>query len=124
VGDFQDEGQQYVLRFQEKGRNSREIPVRHELECFILAYVEVAGIGGEAKDSPLFRTSNGRTKKLSVTAMTSKRICELVKRRLKDAGLPSRLSPHSFRVYVVPPVMWRSAATILEFQLAISGNAT
>ena len=26
--------------------------------------------------------------------------------------------------YVVPPVMWRSAATILEFQLAISGNAT
>ena len=29
-----------------------------------------------------------------------------------------------FRAYVVAPVMWRSAATILEFQLAISGNAT
>jgi integrase/recombinase XerD len=98
--------------------------VRHDLEGFILAYVEAAGIGGEAKDAPLFRMSNGRTKKLSRTAMTSKRTCELVKRRLKDAGLPERLSPHSFRVYVVPPVMWRSAATILEFQLTISGNAT
>ncbi|WP_074306048.1 tyrosine-type recombinase/integrase [Singulisphaera sp. GP187] len=33
--------------------------------------------------------------------MTSKSICELVKRRLKVAGLPSRLSPHSFRVAAV-----------------------
>jgi integrase/recombinase XerD len=124
LGDFQHDGQQYVLRFQEKGGKSREIPVRHDLEGFILAYVEAAGIGGDAKESPLFRMGNGRTRKLSGTAMTSKRICELVKRRLKDAGLPERLSPHSFRVYVVPPVMWRSAAAILEFQLAISGNAT
>jgi integrase/recombinase XerD len=97
LGDFQHDGQQYVLVFQEKGGKSREIPVRHDLEGFILAYVDVAGIGGDAKDTPLFRMGNGRTRKLSGTAMTSKRICELVKRRLKDVGLPSRLSPHSFR---------------------------
>ena len=36
-----------------------------------------------------------RTEKLTGNPLTSKRICELVKRRLKDAGLPSRLSPHS-----------------------------
>ena len=30
--DFQHDGQQYVLRFQEKGGKSREIPVRHDLE--------------------------------------------------------------------------------------------
>ena len=61
LGDFQHDGQQYVLRFQEKGGKSREIPVRHDLEGFILAYVEAAGIAGEAKDSPLFRATNGRT---------------------------------------------------------------
>jgi len=105
MGDFQDDGQQYVLRFQEKGGKSREIPVRHDLEGFILAYVEAAGIGGEAKESPLFRMGNGRTKKLSGTAMTSKRICELVKRRLRDAGLPSRLSPHSFRVTAITDLL-------------------
>ena len=65
LGDFQHDGQQYVLRFQEKGGKSREIPVRHDLEGFILAYVEAAGIAGEAKDSPLFRASNGRSRKLT-----------------------------------------------------------
>jgi integrase/recombinase XerD len=105
LGDFQHDGQQYVLRFQEKGGKSREIPVRHDLESFILAYVEAAGIGGDAKESPLFRMGNGRTRKLSGTAMTSKRICELVKRRLKDAGLPSRLSPHSFRVTAITDLL-------------------
>jgi integrase/recombinase XerD len=105
LGDFQHDGQQYALRFQEKGDKSREIPVRHNLEGFILAHVEAAGIGGDAKESPLFRMGNGRTKKLSGTAMTSKRICELVKRRLKDAGLPSRLSPHSFRVTAITDLL-------------------
>jgi hypothetical protein len=36
--------------FQEKGGKSREIPVRHDLDGFILAYVEAAGIAGDAKD--------------------------------------------------------------------------
>src|SRR5262249_51930893 len=35
--DFQHDGGQYMLRFQEKGGKSREIPVRHDLEGFILA---------------------------------------------------------------------------------------
>jgi integrase/recombinase XerD len=96
--DFQDEGTQYVLRFQEKGGKSREIPVRHDLEGDILAYVEAAGIAADAKDRPLFRSTMRRTKQLTANPLTTKAICELVKRRLKDAGLPSRLSPHSFRV--------------------------
>ena len=105
LGDFQRDGQQYVLRFQEKGGKSREIPVRHDLEGFILAYVDAAGIAGDAKDTPLFQASIGRTRKLSGKAMTSKRICELVKRRLKDAGLPERLSPHSFRVTAITDLL-------------------
>jgi len=97
--DFQFDGSQFVLRFQEKGGKSREIPVRHDLEGFIRVYIEAAGIAGDAKDSPLFRAAiNGTSKRLTDNPMTSKRICELVKRRLADAGLPSRLSPHSFRV--------------------------
>ena len=55
--DFQNEGKQYVLRFQEKGGKSREIPVRHDLERDIRAYLDAAGIAGEAKDRPLFRST-------------------------------------------------------------------
>jgi integrase/recombinase XerD len=105
LGDFQDDGTQYVLRFQEKGGRSREIPVRHDLEGIILAYVETAGIAGEAKDSPLFRASNGRSRTLTAKPLGTERICELVKRRLKDAGLPSRLSPHSFRVTAITSLL-------------------
>jgi len=79
--------------------------VRHDLERYILAYVEVAGTAAEAKDRPLFRASNGRTKKLTGGLLTSKRVCELVKRRLKDAGLPSRMSPHSFRVTAITDLL-------------------
>jgi integrase/recombinase XerD len=90
-----------VLRFQEKGGKSREIPVRLELQRDILAYLKTAGIEGEGKDRPLFRSAVGRTKTLTANALTTEQICELVKRRLKDAGLPERLSPHSFRVAAI-----------------------
>ena len=58
------------------------MPMRHDPEDFILGYVDAAGVAGDAKDTLLFQASNGRTRKLSGKAVTSKRICELVKRRL------------------------------------------
>lgn len=119
--DFQHDGSQYVLRFQEKGGKSREIPVRHDLEQFIRAYLGAAGLGGEAKDSPLFRASNGRTRKLAAGSLSSKRICELVKRRLKDAGLPLRLSPHSFRVTAITDLLTQGVP--LEDVQYLAGHA-
>ena len=47
--DFQHDGTQYVLRFSEKGGQSREIPVRHDLEGHIRAYLDAAGIGGRIR---------------------------------------------------------------------------
>ena len=94
-----------MLRFQEKGGKLREIPVRLELQRDILAYLKAAGIEEEADDRPLFRSAVGRTKKLTENALTTERICELVKRRLKDAGLPKRLSPHSFRVAAITDLL-------------------
>jgi integrase/recombinase XerD len=103
--DFQHDGEQYVLRFQEKGGKSREIPVRLELQRDILANLEVAGIGAENKDRPLFHSTIRKTEQLTGNALTTKDICNLVKRRLKDAGLPSRLSPHSFRVAAITDLL-------------------
>lgn len=44
-------------------------------------------------------------KKLTEKALTTEGICELVKRQLKDAGLPKRLSPHAFRVVVITDLL-------------------
>jgi site-specific recombinase XerD len=121
LGDFQHDGTQYVLRFQEKGGKSREIPVRHDLEGYIRDYLDVAGIAAEAKERPMFRSTLRRTGQLTGNAMTSKSICELVKRRLKDAGLPERLSPHSFRVSVVTDLL--SQGIPLEEVQYLAGHA-
>ena len=119
--DFQSDGTQYVLRFQEKGGKSREIPVRHDLEGNIRAYLDAAGIAGDAKERPLFRSTLRRTKQLTGNALTSKAICELVKRRLKDAGLPSRVSPHSFRVTAITDLLTQGVP--LEDVQYLAGHA-
>ena len=120
--DFQFDGVQFVMRFQEKGGKSREIPVRHDLEGFIRAYLEAAGISGEGKETPLFRAAvNGQARKLTGKAMDSRAVCDLVKRRLKDAGLPNRLSPHSFRVAAITDLLTQGVP--LEDVQYLAGHA-
>jgi site-specific recombinase XerD len=97
-----------VLRFSEKGGKSREIPVRHDLEGHIRKYLDSAGIATENKDRPLFRSSQGKTKRLTGNPLTTKDVCRMVKRRLKDAGLQLRLSPHSFRVTGITDLLTQS----------------
>ena len=63
--DYFDAGDQYCLRFTEKGGKSREIPVRHDLQQFLSSYLAAAGIASAAPDAPLFRTAVRRTKRLT-----------------------------------------------------------
>ncbi len=96
---------QYVLRFHEKGGKIREIPVRHDLSLFILEYLDAAGLHDEPKEAPLLRTAAGKTRRLTARAMTGEYVCGMVKRRLRAAGLPGRLSPHSFRVATITDLL-------------------
>ena len=49
-----------------------------------------------SKEAPLFRTAYRKTGTLTDKSMSGVDVCRMVKRRLCDAGLPARLSPHSF----------------------------
>ncbi len=40
--------------------------------------------------------------------MHANNICQMVKRRLRDASLPTRLSPHSFRVMTITDLLEQS----------------
>jgi site-specific recombinase XerD len=104
-GSFYHAGEQWMLHFEEKGGKSREIPVRHDLEQVIFAYLDAAGLRNAPKDAPLFRTAYLKTGRLTENAMYVVDVCRMVKRRLKDAGLPSRLSPHSFRVTTITDLL-------------------
>jgi hypothetical protein len=46
-----------------------------------------------------------KEKRLTNIPMTSKDKCRLVKRRLREAGLPPDLSPHSFRVTTITDLL-------------------
>jgi integrase/recombinase XerD len=69
--DFQHDGEQYVLPFQEKGGKSREIPVRLELQRGLLAYLAATDIAEDNIDRPLFRSTVRKTKQVTGNSLTT-----------------------------------------------------
>jgi integrase/recombinase XerD len=108
--DLIDDGRRCSLRFAEKGGKARTIPVREDLEKYLLEYLSVAAFKDESKESPLFRTAGGRKLALSAAAMNGVDICRMVKRRLKAAGLSTSASPHSFRACVATDLLSQNVA--------------
>jgi len=120
-GDFYDLGDQHCLRFNEKGGKSREIPVRHDLRQFIGDYLAAGEMDYSDKSKPLFRTTIRKTKKLTQNPMTAGDMARMVKRRMRDADLPPRLSPHSFRVTTITDLL--SQGVPLEDVQNLAGHA-
>lgn len=119
--DFYSLGDQHCLRFTEKGGMSREIPVRHDLQRFINEYLSAGCLEYSDNRSPLFRTTIRRSKKLTQNAMTAGDMARMVKRRLRKASLPPRLSPHSFRVATITDLL--SQGVPLEDVQNLAGHA-
>ena len=111
------DGTQYTLRFAEKGGKSREIPLRHDVEQVLLAYLKAADVA----EGPLFRTAVRKTKTLTRNAMTGIDICRMMKRRLRAAKLPGQYSPHSFRVTTVTDLLAQDVS--LEEVQYLAGHA-
>jgi site-specific recombinase XerD len=120
-GDFYDVGDQFCLRFTEKGGKSRELPVRHDLRQYIQEYIAAAKLEYSEKNTPLFRSTVRRTKQMTMNGMLPGDIGRMVKRRLHDAGLPSILSPHSFRAGTITDLL--SQGVPLEDVQNLAGHA-
>ena len=103
--DFFDAGDQYCLRFLDKGGKSREIPVRHDLQGFLFDYLDAASLRAAPDDSPMFRSVVSRTRMLTANGMTAGDMGRMVNRRMRDAELPSQLSPHSLRVATITDLL-------------------
>lgn len=103
--DFYETGDQFCLRFHEKGGKVREIPVRHDLQQALERYLDSSGLRYGEPNAPLFRSAVRRTRRLTQNGMTADDMARMVKRRLKDAGLSMRLSPHSFRVTTITDLL-------------------
>ena len=120
-GSLYNSGEQWMLHFDEKGGKSREIPVRHDLEQMLFEYIDAAGLRKAGNDTPLFRTAYRKSGHLTGTSMSGVDVCRMVKRRLRDAGLPTRLSPHSFRVTTITDLLEQGVP--LEDVQRLAGHA-
>ena len=80
-----------------------------------------AGIEDAPKETPLFRSALGKQKQLTARPLSANSMGLMLKRRLKDAGLPPVFSPHSFRVLVVTDLL--SQDVPLEDVQYLAGHA-
>jgi integrase/recombinase XerD len=109
-GSLQSDGTHWRLRFLEKNSKRRDIPVNSSFEHYLLDYMHIAGIDEAPAGSPLFRSADGKSGRLNALHLSGGDIGRMVKRRLLAAGLPTHLSPHSFRVAVATDLLKQSVA--------------
>jgi hypothetical protein len=120
VEDYYPSGKRFLLRFKEKGGKEKELPVHHKLEEILDQYLKATGLEKEP-ESPLFPTSIGKTGKLSRRPLVRTDAADMLKRRLKQAGLPAHYSPHSFRATGITNFLENDGT--LEAAQRIAGHA-
>ena len=96
VEDYYPNGKRWWVRLHEKGGKRHEMPAHHNLEAYLDAYIEAAGIrdGGKA---PLFRSAAGRAGTLTDKPMHRVDAWRMIQRRAGGLGLRVRIGCHTFR---------------------------
>ena len=80
----------------EKGGKRHAMPCHHNLEEYLTAYLDGAGLRGDPK-GPLFRTIGRGTGKLTRTVLPQANAYAMIRRRAAAAGIATKLGNHSFR---------------------------
>ena len=96
VKDVYQKRNRLWIRLHEKGGVEHEIPCHHNLETYLLDYIEAAGIGDEP-NTPLFRsiTKGGLVK---VSAPNRTNTWAMINRRVKAIGITTPgICNHTFR---------------------------
>ena len=104
----------------EKGGKEKELPVHHKLEELLDEYLQATGLGAEPS-SLLFPAALRNTGKLSRRPLRRTDAADMLKRRLKQAGLPAHYSPHSFRATGITNFLENDGT--LEAAQRIAGHA-
>jgi site-specific recombinase XerD len=96
VDDWYFQNRKWWVRLHEKGGKLHQMPAHHNLEDYLPAYIEAAGIGNE-KGTPLFRTARGKTQSLTDRRMTQSDVYMMIRRRAAGAGIKTLIGCHTFR---------------------------
>jgi integrase len=96
VEDVFTQNRRLWVRLREKGGKRHAMPCHHNLEEYLTAYLEGAGLCSDPK-GPLFRTIGRGTGKLTRTVLPQANAYAMIRRRAGAAVIETKLGNHSFR---------------------------
>jgi site-specific recombinase XerD len=96
VEDIFTQNRRLWVRLHEKGGKEHAMPCHHNLEAYLAAYIEGAGLAADPKGA-LFRTVGRGTVKLTDTPLPQSNAHAMIRRRAAAAGIATKLGNHSFR---------------------------
>ena len=96
VDDVYTQNRRLWARLREKGGKAHAMPCHHNLEEYLIAYLDGAGLRDDPK-GPLFRTIGRGTATLTRTVLPQANAYAMIGRRAAAASIKTRLGNHSFR---------------------------
>ncbi len=121
VEDVFTRGRRLWVRLQEKGGKAHAMPCHHNLEEYLHAYLDGAGIAGDGK-GPLFRTVGRGTARLTRTPLPQANAYAMIRRRAAAAGIETKVGNHSFRATGITAYL--NAGGTLENAAAMANHAS
>tara|TARA_R110000737_G_scaffold333449_1_gene351133 strand:- start:10966 stop:11922 length:957 start_codon:yes stop_codon:yes gene_type:complete len=96
VEDLYVQNRRLWVRLHEKGGKRHEMPCHHNLEAYLHAYIDAAGIADDPK-GPLFRTIGRGTGTLTTTPLPQANAYQMIRRRAAAADIATKVGNHTFR---------------------------
>lgn len=96
VEDVYTQNRRLWVRLSEKGGKRHEMPCHHNLEDYLIAYIDGAGLRDDP-NGPLFRTIGRGTGQLTASTLVQANAHAMVQRRMAAAGITTKAGNHSFR---------------------------
>jgi site-specific recombinase XerD len=121
VEDVYTQNRRLWVRLREKGGKRHAMPCHHNLDEYLVAYLDGAGLRDDPK-GPLFRTIGRGTSQLTRTVLPQANAYAMIRRRAAAAGIETKLGNHSFRATGITAYL-KNGGT-LEKAAAIANHAS
>jgi site-specific recombinase XerD len=96
VEDVYAQNRRLWVRLHEKGGKQHAMPCHHNLEVYLHAYIDGAGLAREPK-AFLFQTYSRATGQLTDNPLPQANAYAMIQRRAKSGGITTRVGNHTFR---------------------------
>jgi site-specific recombinase XerD len=117
VEDYYTQGRRGWVRLHEKGGKRHEMPCNHNLEAYLDAYINAAGLADDHKGY-LFRSTRGRARGLTTNPLAQADVYRMIRRKAFAAGIKTRIGNHIFRATGITQYLRNGGRRELAQQMA------